>query len=173
MTSVRKQSMWGSTGSVPSSNGSISYSSPAQSVAQAANMYQQHQQTPPPLQQTSSYGEQATMTQQINPPQFHQQPHSYFPQQHQQQQHQQYPVYQGPYSQPPAQPQPQQQQHYGLPQQQQFNFNEPVYHNPSFSTAPRQQFAAWSGYGGPSAPDTLDEENAVPPKSNPWDVHNT
>ena len=28
---------------------------------------------------------------------------------------------------------------------------------------PHSQFGAWGGYGGPSVPDTLDEENAVPP----------
>lgn len=40
--------------------------------------------------------------------------------------------------------------------------NRPSHH-------PTQQFAGWSGYGRPGgAPDTLDEENAVPPHSNPW-----
>lgn len=169
MTGVRKQSTWhhGSTGSIPSSNGSISYTSPAQSISHPAAMYQQHQQTPPPLQQTPSYGE-AQMAQQISPPQFYQQPHVY--QQQQQQQPQQFPVQHGntfALQQPPPP-----QQHYQQPQQQ-FNFSEPVYHNASFPAAPRQQFANWTGYGGPSAPDTLDEENAVPPKSNPWELHNT
>lgn len=40
-------------------------------------------------------------------------------------------------------------------QQQYFNMN------------PQSQFGAWGGYGGPSRPDTLDEENAVPPNSGP------
>lgn len=36
---------------------------------------------------------------------------------------------------------------------------------------PTQQFASWSGYSGPGgAPDTLDEENAIPPNSNPWNI---
>jgi hypothetical protein len=79
------------------------------------------------------------------------------------------------------------QQHYPQIQQPSFNFNEapiaqqpPSFasqqwetHDPSRSrpSHPNQQFASWSGYGGQgSAPDTLDEENAVPPNSNPWNI---
>lgn len=59
MNGVRRQSMWqqSSIGSVPSSNGSIgsiAYSSPAQRLAQVAASYQQ---TPPPMRQTPSFGE--------------------------------------------------------------------------------------------------------------------
>jgi hypothetical protein len=38
---------------------------------------------------------------------------------------------------------------------------------PVFNMNPQSQFGAWGGYGGPSRPDTLDEENAVPPNSGP------
>nr|POE71409.1 positive regulator of purine utilization [Quercus suber] len=38
----------------------------------------------------------------------------------------------------------------------------------SYNAMPSHQFANWGGYTGPSHPDTLDEENAVPPTSNPW-----
>jgi hypothetical protein len=82
------------------------------------------------------------------------------------------------------------QQQYPQFQQQQpvFNFNEPVpfpqsppYTSPHgnahphshnmASTHPNHQFSNWSGYGGQGgAPDTLDEENAVPPNSNPWNI---
>jgi hypothetical protein len=81
------------------------------------------------------------------------------------------PPQQQPY---PAQPFPQhyemQQQYFQQPSGQTFEFSQvPITHShPSFSVAPRQQFAAWAGYGSSSGPDTLDEENAVPPKTNPW-----
>jgi hypothetical protein len=35
--------------------------------------------------------------------------------------------------------------------------------NPFKNANPHSQFGSWGGYGGPSMPDTLDEENAVPP----------
>jgi hypothetical protein len=35
--------------------------------------------------------------------------------------------------------------------------------NPFKNANPHSQFGSWGGYGGPSLPDTLDEENAVPP----------
>lgn len=52
---------------------------------------------------------------------------------------------------------------------QQFNFNDPsmVMQHPGFNINPHSQFGAWGGYNGPSVPDTLDEENAVPPTSTP------
>ena len=156
MNGVRRPSMWpqGSTGSVPSSNGSIvsmPYHSPQQQgVSQAPTMYQH---TPPPMRQTPSFGETSAV-----PPQFQQQPNVY-----QQQPHQYtHPNAHGMnYSQAPPQ---QYQQH-----QQAFNFSEPVYQNSSLTAPPRQQFAAWTGYGGVSGRSKLDGENAVPPNSNPWD----
>lgn len=79
------------------------------------------------------------------------------------------------------------QQHFPPFDKPSFNFNEAVpvpsphpftsYQGNSQAYAlnrpnhPTQQFASWSGYGGPGgAPDTLDEENAVPPNSNPWNI---
>lgn len=35
---------------------------------------------------------------------------------------------------------------------------------------PSQQFANWSGYAGHAQPGSLDDEDAVPPESNPWDI---
>ena len=50
-------------------------------------------------------------------------------------------------------------------QQQQYSAYQGGAHRPS------AQFAAWEGYGGSGGrPDTLDEENAVPPNSNPWNL---
>ncbi len=149
MNGMRKQSMWaGSIGSIPSSNGSISYSSPPQLVTQTSDGYQQ---TPPRTQQHLSFGE-SDVGRHISPPLYHQQPTSYPEQPIQLTQSVSFtqPIQQ-PYMQP-----------------QSFTFSEPVYNQPAFSTAPNHQFASWAGYGGPMVQDTLDEENAVPPKSNPW-----
>jgi hypothetical protein len=145
----RRQSMWGSVGSNPSSNGSFSYYSPQQVRMSNTSVGQAPQQTPPPLvHHSSSYDGQ-----QVSPPLF--QPQPSIPQ-YQPQHGMQY-----AYPQQAFPPQP----------QQPFTFNEPVYRNTNFGTAPNQQFANWGGYGGPSVPDTLDEENAVPPKSNPWEMN--
>ena len=53
--------------------------------------------------------------------------------------------------------------------QQQFSYNtaSSSMQPPVFNMNPQSQFGAWGGYGGPSRPDTLDEENAVPPNSGP------
>ena len=165
---ARRQGMWqyGSVGSVPSSNGSISYQSPAGSTSHIAAAYHQNQQSPPPLQQTPSQNDHPQLVRQISPQQFPQQRNMYQPTA-------QYPVQQmNPYVQ--AQPQHQAQTPRNYPQhQQQFSFNEPMYRKAGFPTAPNQQFAAWAGYGGPTVQNTLDEENAVPPKSNLWEFHNT
>lgn len=152
MNGLRRQSMWyGSVGSVPSSNGSISYTSPQQAMAHPSALYQHQQSSPPPMQQPA-YG--APVRQQTSPQGIPPQPQIYQPQQQ-------------------AMPPPQMYGQHAPPQhyQQQFSFNEPVYHgNQVHATAPNQQFAAWGGYGGPAVANTLDEENAVPPKSNPWDI---
>lgn len=155
---VRKASVWGSVSSVPSSTGSFSYYSPEQQrVSQASMSYanQHPQSSPPGMQQSGSY----TNQQHVSPPQYNQRPPM---QQYPSQTDVQYTQPQQAYQQAPV-----------LQQQNSFTFTEPAYNQtsrqPAFSTAPNHQFAAWAGYGGPSAPDTLDEENAVPPKSNPWE----
>lgn len=166
--SMRKRSVWaGSVSSHPSSNGSISYSTPPQHMA---NGYQQ-QPSPPDLQQTLSYVDPG-LGQRLSPSMYPPQPDSY-PQQQQQQFHV---PHDSVYTQ--LQQDPQQQQPYASasPPQQTFNFNEPFYQSPpnaGSSTAPGHQFAAWTGYSGPVVQDTLDEENAVPPKSNAWDLYQT
>ena len=135
---MRRQSMWyGSVGSLPSSNGSVSYTSPSSSMSHVPTVYQQQQSSPPPVQpaQATAYGAPST-GQQVSPQAVPPQPNMY----QQQQQHPQHVA-----------------------------FNEPVYH-PNSSARPSQQFAAWGGYGGPTVHNTLDEENAVPPRSNPWDI---
>lgn len=155
MNGPRRQSLWhGSTGSIPSSNGSFSYQSSPPFI-QAPAVYQ-HQTSPQSVRQTPSFGENGTVLPQLSPPQYQQQPNLYQPGQ-----------YQVPHSMPYSQA-PQQQ--YPQPQQQQFNFNESTFQNAAFSTAPNQQFATWGGYNGPFVQDTLDDENAVPPKINPWDL---
>ncbi|KAF2484314.1 fungal-specific transcription factor domain-containing protein [Neohortaea acidophila] len=165
--SMRKRSVWaGSVSSHPSSNGSISYSTPPQHMA---NGYQQ--QSPPDLQQTLSFVDPG-VGQRLSPSMYPPQPDAY-PQQQQQQFHV---PHDSVYTQ--LQQDPQQQQSYASasPPQQTFNFNEPFYQSPpnaGSSTAPGHQFAAWTGYSGPVVQDTLDEENAVPPKSNAWDLYQT
>ena len=150
--------MWyGSAGSLPSSNGSISYTSPSSSMSHVPTMYHQQQSSPPMQQaQATAYGAPPT-GQQMSPQAVPPQPNMY-PQQ------QQHPQHGHSYGQMPPP------QHYHQPQpQQQFSFNEPVYQT-NRPARPSQQFAAWGGYGGTTVQDTLDEENAVPPNSNPWDI---
>lgn len=149
---ARRASMWGSNGSVTSSNGTTAYYSPPQGVLQGLPMYQQATPQMPPKQH--SYGD-APIAQQASPPLFHQHPPM--------QPGQQYTVQPGPaYGQP--------QGHFHQPQfpAQPISFGDPSYRPPSFTHAPGQQFAAWGGYGVSSGPDTLDEENAVPPNSQSW-----
>ncbi|KAK5108580.1 hypothetical protein LTR62_008156 [Meristemomyces frigidus] len=70
-----------------------------------------------------------------------------------------------PYSSSPFHHQPVQHYDHQQPTQpvQTFNFDEPSTNDRRHNShaAPSMQFAGWSGYGGPSAPDTLDEENAT------------
>ena len=130
----------------------MAYYSPPQTLSQGPTMYQQQPPQMPPKQ--SSYGETAG-PQQTSPSMFQQQPSM--------QPRQQYPVQQGPSY-------PQMQPHYQQPSQAQpVPFSNPTYHQPSVSVAPGQQFASWGGYGASAGgPDTLDEENAVPPNYNAW-----
>lgn len=140
-----------SSGSVHSSNGgSIGYQSP-QSLPPGPAAYRQPSVT---AFNMTSYGEHGRAPQAS--PQYHYQ--------------------EKPFPQPPVQPyvaHPQAnyfQQASGQP----FGFGGQAtmqqYQYPVQSTAPGPQFANWTGYGGPSVPDTLDEENAVPPNSNPWNI---
>ncbi|KAK3725175.1 hypothetical protein LTR37_000686 [Vermiconidia calcicola] len=162
---AQRQSSWhGSVGSVPSSNGRLSFqqSSPPQRMSQTSPAYQRHQQSSPPVpvqqqqQQAPGYGDQGT-AQRISPPaQFQHQPDT--------RAHQQYPVHHGQsYGQP-------QQPHFHPSQHQPYNFSEPVQHNAALAARPSQQFAAWTGYGGPPMAHAMDDENTVPPKSNPWEL---
>lgn len=150
---ARRVSVWGSNGSISSSNGTVtSYYSPPQHVAHGHMTYQQPAPQMPSKQ--LSYGEPG-MPQQSSPPLYQQQPPM--------QPRQQYPVLQGPSY---VQTQPQYQQH---PQAgQHITSDNPTYRQPSVPTAPGQQFAAWGGYASSSGPDTLDQENAVAPNSNTW-----
>lgn len=157
MAGVRRPSMWqhtGSTGSIGSNPGSSHYGSPHNSV-QGQAMYP----SPPPMQQAAAppppvpgYGDAGTAH--VSPPQFsqplyQQQPATTFPATF---------AVQPPHGHPNA--------------QQPFSFNDSSssFANPGFNTAPHSQFGNWGGYGGPSVPDTLDEENAVPPNAK-WEAH--
>ncbi|KAF2171272.1 hypothetical protein M409DRAFT_63623 [Zasmidium cellare ATCC 36951] len=158
---TRRQSVWhsGSSGSVGSTQ---AYQSPPS------------MQTPPGMPTPPGIPQQPVMSVQqtppglphahpihhVSPPQFHQQPIgpvSYnmasfaAGQQAYQQQHQyQQPAYNFNQMPTPAQNAP-------------FTMHQGNAHRPS------QQFATWTGYGGIGGqPDMLDEENAVPPDSNPW-----
>ncbi|KXS99650.1 hypothetical protein AC578_9916 [Pseudocercospora eumusae] len=160
--SGRRQSMWhhGSSGSIGSSHaGSMSYGSP-QSMPAGPWPYAQ---LSPPVQQTPGLAH-AQMAHQVSPPPQFYQPqvgHQVSP-----------PLVQG-------HPQPVQPAHQQF-QQGAYNFNQdltpPGQHQQSYFTQPTQthptaQFANWGGYSGAGGnPSTLDEENAVPPQSNPWDI---
>lgn len=159
----RRQSMWqhhNSTGSIGSTQGgSQQYSSPPTVLTPPGGICQQNPFSAP--QQTSGVTH-AQMAPQVSPPLYHQQnvgPADYNMAQfmanqgvQQQQPHFQQPVFD--FSQAPT-----------AEQQQQYSAFQGGAHRPS------AQFAAWGGYGGPGGqPDTLDEENAVPPNANPWNI---
>lgn len=142
---ARRVSAW--AGSFSSSNGSTAYhSSPPQNTSQSHAVYQQTAPPRPSVQQGYSDPGQSQQTNAA----MYQQPPLVQP-------HQQYFATQAP--------------QYAQMQQQYDRFQQPAYGNPLFSapayqTAPGTQFAAWTGYGAVSSgPDTLDDENAVPPNS--------
>lgn len=157
----RRPSMWqhsNSAGSVHSSNGgSVGYSSP-QSLPPGPAAYRQGSVT---AYNMTSYSEPGH-TPQTSPPLYHHQPNP-FPQQPMQ-----------PYEQ--QQPYDQQQHYFQQSAGQPFSFGEQqsMSQYPAYPTQgrPSQQFASWGGYSGRSVPDTLDEENAVDPTSNPWNLEN-
>jgi len=147
MAGPRRPSMWqhtNSTGSVGSNNSGSTLSSP-QNSAVGYTMYQ----SPP---RPASFGEPI-----FTSPQFQ-------PQQQQQDNYQRRgsTMYQNFSSQPEQQfsygnngPAPIQSMAGGVRDQSQ--------QQPFKNANPHSQFGAWGGYSGPSMPDTLDEENAVPP----------
>lgn len=145
----RRPSLWhnSSTGSMGSSNASLYQRSPHNSAA-GQTVYQQ---SPPQLQHNPSYGE--TAASQVSPPRY--QPQAAF----------QLPQYDYP---PGIMPQfvPTTQQAVAARQQFDINNRTQSFSNPAAYAPPSQQFAGWTGYEGPSAPDTLDEENSVPPHAN-------
>lgn len=149
---TRRPSTWhqSSTGSIGGNNGGSQYGSPHNS-AQGPLLYQ----SPPPMQNFAApparpaYGHAGSSQEYITTQYQQQQPA--FPQQGSNMP-QSYPV------QPPG---------YAAPQQYGFSDPSASITQPAFNTNPHSQFGHWGGYGGPSVPDTLDEENAVPPNSTP------
>lgn len=157
MAGVRRPSMWqhtASTGSIGSNGSSNHYGSP-QGSAQGQPLYQ----SPPPMQTgmtppVTGYHENAPPVQQY-PVQYHQPQHLY---------PQHAPGFSAPYAQAQA--------HAHTAPRATFNFNDPsaAFPGHSLNANPHAQFGTWGGYGGPSMPDTLDEENAVPPNSSAWET---
>lgn len=158
MDGTRRQSVWhqGSTGSI----GSVqSYQTPP-SMATPPGISQQ------PVMQVQQTSPHAHAVQHVSPPQFHQQPIG--------------PASYGMASFAAGQPAyGQQPQHQTQFQQPAYNFNQmptppqnaPFTVHQGNAHRPSQQFANWTGYGGVGGqPDMLDEENAVPPDSNPWNT---
>lgn len=152
MAGTRRPSMWqhtSSTGSIGSNNGSSRYGSPHNS-AQGQPLYQSPQMaqnyTVAPAR--AGYGDASTL--QYYNPQPYQNPQQ---------------LYQQP------SPNAQQVRPPGLSQSgsQEYTYTDATAAGqaPIFSMNPHSQFGTWGGYGGPSVPDTLDEENAVPPNSAP------
>ena len=155
----RRPSMWqhsGSAGSLTSSNGSISYTSPQNAPPMPASY--RHQSVT--AHNMPIYSESSIAAPHFSPPSYHQQS--------------------DPYRRPPSNQtySTDQQTYFQQTSSPPFNFGEPSsampqqqqQHHPAHTVAPMQQFAAWSGYGGTSAGNTLqeDEEAAVPPNANPW-----
>lgn len=199
----RRASTWhhqDSNRSLDSGHGSMSYDpSYSQSISSARSVYQQSPAAgvPVPVQaqrnmSISMGNAQAAANYPTSPqndpfqPADQQRSPLHFGNDQQGQQH---------YQQHPVEMQPQyfgdqhaQQQH---PRLQAFNFNDaPTVVRPApFASAqgnshayslnrprhhPTLQFASWAGYGGAGgSPDLLDEENAVPPNSNPWNIDPT
>lgn len=160
---TRRQSVWhpGSTGSIGNTQ---SYQTPP-SMQTSPGMPTppgMHQQPTMPVQQTPHGLSHTHPVQHVSPPEYHQQPigpasynmasfaagHATYPQQPQFQQS----AYN--FNQMPTPPQ-----------------NAPFAVHQGNAHRPSQQFANWGGYGGVGGqPDTLDEENAVPPDTNPWNT---
>ena len=150
MSGRRRPSMWqhtSSSGSVHSGKSSIQYSSP-QTLPPGPAAYRQPSIT---AYNMTSYGNNG-IPPQTSPPQHH------------------YSVQN--FNQMPVQPFEQQQQqqatYHGHPPQQ-FSYTEPPARerHPNFNMPPSLQFAGWGGYGGPSASNQLDDENAVEPNAHP------
>ena len=173
LNGARKQSMWqqGSIGSLPSSNGSLSYGSPPQQILQASNNYHHppqlqqsqsfgengqtsniRQSSPPLVRQTQSFGESG-LPPQASPSQYPQQPNMYWQQQHA----------------IPGYVFPQQQSQQPPP----FNFSDHTTRQPAPSVVQNHFFSGWGGYDGPVVENRLDEENAVPPKTYQWELKHT
>ena len=145
-TDMRRPSMWHastSASSVHSSgDGSLGYHSP-QSLPPGPAAYRQPSIT---AHSMTSYGDSGSSARAQTPP-YH----------HQQTAFQANPVQ-------PWEPTPPVSQYFEQSSGQQFSFGQQTLPH----THPSLQFASWGGYGGPSMPDTLDEENAVPPNTDPW-----
>jgi hypothetical protein len=146
-----------STGSINSSNGgSMSYPTHRSEYSSVPSIYQQPQLSVHHTPTSSSaglaqYDSSSPYQQQsdFSMPQYHTQQPQF--QQHQYQQ----PIYD--FGQTSA---PLQTNQYQLPQ--------------TTHGRPSVQFASWSGYSGHGGhPDTLDDENAVDPTSNPWRINET
>jgi hypothetical protein len=143
----RRPSMWqhtSSTGSAHSSQGSIPFPSP-QSLPPGPVAYRQPSVT---AYNMTGYGEPSDVHQ-TSPPQHH---YSSAPFTHQ-------PMQPFEQYQPPV--------GHGNPAPQfDYSVQPPVERHPNFHVPPSQHFAAWGGHGSsaPGGPDTLDEENAVPPR---------
>lgn len=157
MAGVRRPSMWqhaNSTGSIGSNGSGAHYGSPNNSV-QGQPLYQSPPAMPTnPTPPVTGYHENTPPVQHY-PVQYHQPQNLYA---------QQAPAYAASYS---------QQQSHGHPAQRpSFNFNDPsaAFPGQAMNANPHAQFGAWGGYSGPSMPDSLDEENAVPPNSSAWET---
>lgn len=153
MAGTRRPSMWqtSSSGSIGSNNSGGNLGSPNNSIV-GQPLYQ----SPPPIPNfadphaTSNY----VATAPFNPPSYQQQqPDAY---------QRRGSSVQQDYSGRPSN------SRQTMPQPFAYNSNATSMPQSSFpQTNPHSQFGAWGGYSGPSVPDTLDEENAVPPNSGP------
>lgn len=156
MAGTRRPSMWqaSSSGSIGSNNSGSAFGSPNNSVI-GQPMYQ----SPPAVQ---NFGDVSTAPNYVaaGPPRTYNSSPQYQPQDPNAYQRRGSTMHQS-FSGRPSSSQ--------LPASQQFNYNNASssMQQPVFNMNPQSQFGAWGGYGGPSRPDTLDEENAVPPNSGP------
>jgi hypothetical protein len=156
MAGTRRPSVWqtNSSGSIGSNNSGSTFSSPNNSVV-GQPMYQ----SPPPIQ---GFGDASTTNNYVvaGPSRTYNSSPQYQPQDQSAYQRRGSTMQQNFYGRPSSSQ---------LSPPQQFNYNNAPssMQQPVFNMNPQSQFGAWGGYDGPSRPDTLDEENAVPPNSGP------
>ncbi|KAI7110670.1 hypothetical protein KC352_g36175 [Hortaea werneckii] len=152
IVAARRPSMWHASSSASSVTSSSAASQAYRSPQSLTSSSAVHRQPSITAHHMASFGDSGPAPQVTPPLYYHQQ---------------------APSQQPPMQPWETQTSFFEPSGGQAFSFGQPV-SQPGRSSAhgnPNLQFANWGGYGGASSvPDTLDEENAVPPNAQSWNA---